>query len=353
MNKIRVGVLFGGKSEEHEISLQSAKNIVAALDPERYEIVLIGISKKGTWHSLSNEKFQALFPSSKNKTLPSISSPVESIPMSTFDIGSEKIDVIFPVLHGTYGEDGTIQGLLEVLDIPYVGAGVLGSAIGMDKDVAKRLLRDAGLPTAKFEVFTLSQKDSIMFEELESSLGLPFFIKPANSGSSIGVSKVSHKKQFGQALSDAFRIDKKILIEEYIPGRELECSVLGNYFLVASAVGEIIVKSDFYSYEAKYIDSKSTELSIPAKISEELEKKIQDLSIQACEVLSIQGMARVDFFLSRSNVLYINEINTIPGFTNSSMYPKLWEESGLSQEELVERLIELALERNAEKVHIK
>lgn len=347
MNKIRLGILFGGKSAEHEVSLQSARNIYEALDKDKYEPFLIGISKKGTWHSLSEKQFEALL-STSSGALPQISEAIESIPSNVLDVSDREIDVIFPVLHGPMGEDGTIQGMLKILDIPFVGSDVLGSAIGMDKDVTKRLLREAGLPVAQFKTYFLSQKDSILFSELESSLGVPFFVKPANMGSSVGVSKVSHEKKLQEALDLAFSFDSKILIEEAIIGRELECSVLGNHFPIASAVGEIIVKSDFYSYDAKYVDEKSAVLKVPAQIPDELEKKIQDIAVQAFEVLCAGGMARVDFFLAKDKTLYINEINTIPGFTNISMYPKLWEESGLTYAELIDRLIQLAIERHNE-----
>lgn len=352
MKKIRVGILFGGKSAEHEVSVQSAKNVVHALDRDKYEILLIGISKKGTWHTLSEVQFEALLANPTEK-LPQIPEAIESVPSQILDIGDEKIDVLFPVLHGPMGEDGSIQGMLKIMDIPFVGADILGSAIGMDKDVTKRLLREAGLPVARFTVFNSSQKDNIIFSELEEEFGLPFFIKPANLGSSIGVSKVANEKQFQEAVTHAFSYDTKILIEEYIHGRELECSVLGNHFPIASTVGEIIVKSEFYSYDAKYIEEKGAVTKIPAAISDEIEKKIQDLSIQAFEVLCVSGMARVDFFLSSENLIYINEINTIPGFTNISMYPKLWEESGLTKSELLDRLIQLAIERFTEQHHLK
>jgi len=261
--------------------------------------------------------------------------------------------VVFPVLHGPYGEDGTIQGLLELANIPYVGAGVLGSAISMDKDVMKRLFREAGIPVVKFLVFTHNSLEKIDFDWVRDKLGLPFFIKPANLGSSIGMNKVKKKEEFQPALEEAFQYDNKILVEEYIEGREIECSVLGNHNPVASLPGEIISRHEFYSYEAKYLDNKGAILEIPARLSQKLIRKIQNLSIKVFKVACCKGMARVDFFLKQNKEIIVNELNTIPGFTRVSMYPKLWEASGISYPELIDRLIQLALERFQEKKRLK
>ena len=255
------------------------------------------------------------------------------------------VDVIFPVLHGPFGEDGTVQGLFKLANVPFVGASVLGSAVGMDKDVMKRLLRDAGIRTARFVVLERSASAETEFEDLQHQLGLPFFIKPANLGSSVGIHKVKDKEQFVRAVEDAFRYDSKILIEEFVPGREIECSVLGNEKPMASLPGEIIPRHEFYSYEAKYMDENGAFLEIPAKLPADIIKEVQDIAIKAFKALCCEGMARVDFFLRDNREVVVNEINTIPGFTKISMYPKLWEASGISYADLIDRLIQLALER--------
>jgi D-alanine-D-alanine ligase len=250
------------------------------------------------------------------------------------------------MLHGPFGEDGTVQGLLKLAHIPFVGADLLGSAIGMDKDVMKRLLRDAQIPIAKFLVFR--KGEVIDFEAVHKELGLPLFIKPANLGSSVGISKVANQEEFAQAVTKAFEYDTKILIEEAIVGREIECSVLGNQNPIASVPGEILPNHEFYSYEAKYIDAHGAQLMIPANITDEVSKKIQELAIKTCKVLECEGLARVDFFLKENNELVVIEINTIPGFTKVSMYPRLWEASGIPYPELIDRLLQLAIERFAQ-----
>lgn len=349
--KIRVGVLFGGKSAEHEISLLSAKSIIEALDREKYEVVLIGIDKNGEWHLREGGEYLLHTHDPKKILLQESTQAVALIPkdngkqlVSLSPCGdAQAIDVVFPILHGTFGEDGTVQGLLKLAGIPFVGAGVLGSAIGMDKDVMKRLLREAGIPIAKFLVYT--QNQPIDFEEVKARLGLPFFIKPANLGSSIGISKVHSEETFHTALAAAFEYDNKILIEECILGRELECSVLGNECPIASLPGEVIPQHEFYSYEAKYLDEQGALFQIPVGLRIEVQEKVQVLAVQAYRALCCEGMGRVDFFLRENGEIYVNEINTIPGFTKISMYPKLWEASGLSFGELVDRLITLALDR--------
>ncbi|MBI2357799.1 MAG: D-alanine--D-alanine ligase [Deltaproteobacteria bacterium] len=350
--KLRVAVLFGGKSAEHEISLLSAKNVVEAIDKKKYEVILIGIDKKGKWYFNDDArllqkadrpraiKFDqernalALVPGHKTKQWLRLSGRRAQRP----------VDVVFPVLHGTFGEDGTVQGLLKLADVPFVGAGVLGSAVGMDKDVMKRLLRDAGIPIARF-ITARRSEGKIDFASVERALGLPLFVKPGNLGSSVGIHKVKDERQFVSAVEDAFRYDQKILLEECIQGREIECSVLGNEDPIASVPGEIVTRHEFYSYEAKYLDEKGAALEIPAELPAGVTKEIQDIAIQSFKTLCCEGMARVDFFLRDNRKVIVNEINTIPGFTKISMYPKLWEASGISYTELIDRLIQLALER--------
>ncbi|WP_312522233.1 D-alanine--D-alanine ligase [Anaerospora sp.] len=361
MGKINVGILFGGRSAEHEVSLQSAKNVIDAIDREKYDITLIGIDKGGQWYLNDSSRFLLNSHDPKKITLDKTEKKVVLVPgeeskeLVTIASGgkSSNIDVIFPILHGPYGEDGTVQGLLKLTNIPFVGAGVLGSSIGMDKDVAKRLLRDAGIPIAKFLVFHKWQRSGITFTEVQEQLGLPLFVKPANAGSSVGVSKVRTEEEFKRALNEAFAFDSKILIEEFIEGREVECAILGNQQPMASRVGEIIAQQDFYSYEAKYIDENGAILNIPAKISEDTEKQIQKLALEAFQVLCCEGLARVDFFLTKENRIIINEINTIPGFTKISMYPKLWEISGVPYRDLIDKLIQLALEKHAAEQQLK
>ncbi|MFQ5602827.1 MAG: D-alanine--D-alanine ligase [bacterium] len=358
-NKIRVAILFGGKSAEHEVSLQSAKNVIEAIDKSKYEVVLIGIDKQGRWYlneasnyllHAESPKLIALNKSNKNVALVTGSSGERELVSVNDHASFGSIDVVFPVLHGTYGEDGAIQGLLKLANVPFVGAGVLGSAVGMDKDVMKRLLRDAGIPNAHFQVFQRENKDQINFELIRKQLGQPIFIKPANLGSSVGIHKVESLAQFENAVEDAFHYDNKIIVEEAIAGREIECSVLGNEDPIASMPGEIVPQHEFYSYEAKYIDEQGALLEIPAKLSDEIVKKVQELAVQTFKVLCCEGMARVDMFLTEDQKLYVNELNSIPGFTKISMYPKLWEISGIPYSELIDRLIQLAMARfNQEK----
>ncbi len=354
MSKLRVAVLFGGRSAEHEVSLQSAKSVIEGLDKSKYEVVLIGINKEGQWflnessHFLlnaDNPKLIKLNGSSQAVTLVPYQKDQPLIALGDSQ-NAKSIDVVFPVLHGPFGEDGTIQGLLKLANIPFVGPDVLGSAIGMDKDVTKRLLRDAGIPIGKFLTFTKSQADSLNFQDIVNELGLPLFIKPANLGSSVGVHKVKTEDEFKLAIKDAWSYDNKIIIEEFIKGREIECSVLGNSDPIASLPGEVIPQHEFYSYEAKYIDAKGATLKIPVELPADIVKKVQKLAIETFKTLCCEGMSRVDFFLTDDNRLLVNEINTIPGFTSSiSQYPKLWEATGIPYSELLDRLIQLALER--------
>lgn len=348
--KISVGILFGGKSAEHEISLQSAKNVFDAIDKEKYEVTLIGIDKTGRWllpnqsHFLLNDNDPKLI-RLNNDNEESITLIPESGGLTKLSDSNShtEIDVVFPILHGPFGEDGTIQGLLKLSRVPFVGAGVLGSAIGMDKDVMKRLLRDAGILICKFQVF--KEEDALDFDKITEQLGLPFFVKPANLGSSVGVNKVNSKKDFHDAIKVAFEYDTKILIEEFIDGRELECAVLGNQEPTASVVGEVTPTQDFYSYSAKYIDTNGATLMIPANITEEISEKVRQIAIKTFKTLACEGLGRVDCFLKSDGSILVNEINTIPGFTKVSMYPQLWAASGISYPELINRLIELAIER--------
>src|SRR3989338_4120553 len=319
--KLKIAVLYGGKSAEHDVSIESAKNVMAGMDKKKYKILPIEIDRQGKRHALCVKEMK-------------------------------NADVIFPVLHGSYGEDGAMQGLCKLLDKPFVGCGVLGSAIGMDKEATKRLLRDAGIPVAKF---ITSYKHSMIIDwgKIKRELGTPVFIKPANSGSSVGISKAKNEKQFREAIKLAFVHDNKILIEEYIKGREIECAVLGNDNPIASTLGEVIPKHEFYSYEAKYIDPNGAVLEIPAKIPKALADKIQKLAIKTFKALYCEGLARVDFFLKEDGDVLVNEINTIPGFTKISMYPKLWEANGISYSSLIDKLIELAIDRHDKERTIK
>jgi D-alanine-D-alanine ligase len=359
MKKTRVGILFGGRSAEHEVSLNSARNILRAIDRDRYDVLLVAIDKGGRWGIVHEEVFSRLFEGPGGEggnARPSIDaverlSSGVSILLGRSDgrfLSADPlpVDVVFPVLHGTYGEDGTVQGLLRLAGVPFVGSGVLGSAVCMDKDVMKRLLREAGIPTPRFLAFDWSARERIDFEEAGEALGTPLFVKPANLGSSVGISKAGSKRDFDSAVALAFRYDVKIVIEEFIAGRELECSVLGNESPVASVPGEIKPTHEFYSYDAKYVDANGAFLEIPAAVTEAQKNEIRELAVRSYKTLCCEGMARADFFLTGDGRILVNELNTLPGFTNISMYPKLWEESGLSQTDLVHRLIELALERN-------
>ena len=349
--KLRVALLFGGKSAEHEISLVSARNIAKAIDKKKYDVIAIGIDRQGRWHI--DEGARLLYDETRTsveftdpKAFAAVRPGENSTPLvRESGAGVGAIDVVFPVLHGPFGEDGTIQGLLKLADLPFVGAGVLGSAVGMDKDVMKRLLRDAKIPIPRFVVFEAPERKSISFSMIKKTLGLPFFVKPANLGSSVGISKVSRPSEFRAAIDDAFRYDNKIIIEEAIRGREIECSVLGNEKPIASLPGEIIVQHEFYSYDAKYIDDQGARFEIPARLPKRIIQEIQHTAVRVFRVLCCEGMGRVDFFLRPNGQVLVNEINTIPGFTKISMYPKMWEVSGLSYSRLIDRLIELALQR--------
>ncbi|MBI4471222.1 MAG: D-alanine--D-alanine ligase [Acidobacteria bacterium] len=344
MKKIRVGVIFGGRSGEHEVSLRSAESVLHALDRNKYDVVPIGITHEGRW--LASKNALALLP--PKDAIEKTFTTGEPVTLPAEPVAAGMVDVIFPVLHGTFGEDGTIQGLLELANVPYVGAGVLGSAVGMDKDVMKRLLRDADLPIGEY--WTLRRTEIARFvKEKAGQLSYPVFVKPANLGSSVGITKVHDAEELENALNAAGEYDRKIVVERGIDAREIEVSVLGNDDPIASVPGEIVPSREFYDYQAKYIDDNS-ELIIPANLSNPQVTEVQNLAISAFKVLECSGMARVDLFLERSTENFlINEINTLPGFTSISMYPKLWEASGIPYPELIDRLIALAIERHAEK----
>jgi len=364
--RMRVGVIYGGRSVEHEVSLVSARAIMRALDPARYEVVPIGIGKQGRW--VIGGAHCALPPDPSVHGLVRLrDGGVSAAPLARRGAlrsgaramkrsrnGSQlgQLDVVFPVVHGMGGEDGSLQGLLELADIPYVGAGVAGSAIGLDKAVMKALFRDAGLPIVDHRVVLRREVRADVGRQvrlIEEGFGYPCFVKPANGGSSVGVSKAKNRDDLTAALELAARYDRKILVERAIEAREIECSVLGNDEPEASVPGEIIPANEFYDYRAKYIDPGSR-LLIPAPVTEDQARRIRDLALRAFRALDLCGMARADFFLDRtSEAIFLNEVNTIPGFTPISMYPKLWEASGLPFPALVDRLIHLALERHAEK----
>lgn len=335
MDKLRVGLIFGGRSGEHEVSVRSAKSIYDALDKKKYKVFLAGIDRVGGWHVV------------EPKWLPE-GAQMRSLPSGekNLQITEQKVDVMFPIVHGSYGEDGCLQGMLEMMDAAYVGAGVLGSAVGMDKDVQKRLLMQAGIKTAGFTLIkSFDDLKNIVFK-------CPVFVKPANMGSSVGISKCKNKNEINKAVRNAFQYDTKVLIEEFIEGREIEVAVLGGK---ASLPGEVIPRGhEFYDYEAKYTDENGAILVIPVKgLSRTSIKNIQSLAEKVFKVLECEGMARVDMFLKKSGEVVINEINTLPGFTNISMYPRLWEASGLTYSKLLDRLIELALKRKKEKDKLK
>jgi len=394
MKKLRVGILFGGRSGEHEVSLLSAASVLNAIDKEKYEVVPIGITKEGRWvtagdaHNLlagkeagrSARSTQAHLRAGDPETTPAaaVLAQGESVVVPPEPVHRERglvpfqsdaglarrasdrainVDVIFPVLHGTFGEDGTIQGLLELADIPYVGAGVLGSAAGMDKDVMKSLFIAGGIPIVKHVTILRSawEKEPKRVQKLvESKLRYPVFVKPANLGSSVGISKAHNRKELGPAIEEAAKFDRKIVIEQGVGGkkdkaREIECSVLGNDDPVASVPGEIVPGKEFYDYTAKYLDEGS-QLIIPAKLTKAETKKVQELAVRAFRAVDCSGLARVDFLMDpKTQKIFLNEINTMPGFTSISMYPKLWAASGLEYADLIDRLIQLGIARHEDK----
>lgn len=361
-NKLKIGVIFGGRSAEHEVSLVSAASVIKNLDKSKYEVILIGISKVGRWLSSGDtlkllkkgnkgnqEVEKILIPDPNQKSLVKVDEHFATHQQKT------KIDVILPMLHGPYGEDGTIQGLFELANIPYVGAGVLGSSAGMDKVVQKQILRQKGLPVVNWVHFLkkdwFRNKQGII-KEIKNNIKFPLFVKPANMGSSVGITKVHHQKELTPAINLALKYDRKVLAEKAVePNRDIEVSVLGNDSPKASVPGEIVSSNEFYDYDAKYVDGKSKAV-VPAPLSKQLTKQIRQLAVEAFKALDCAGMARVDFLL-KGNKVWINELNTIPGFTSISMYPKLWEATGISYPKLLDKLIALAMERHREKNQLK
>lgn len=349
--KKKVAVLFGGRSAEHEVSVQSAKNVAAAVDLTKFDLILIGISKQGTWYRFPDSSIFDQITTLNDSQLPGQADPVALICLKSrpliFSLESKNtlpVDIAFPVLHGTFGEDGCIQGLFKMANLPFVGCGVLGSAVGMDKEVMKRLLLEAKIPSARYQVIYSHNPQS--FEELSRDLGLPFFIKPANAGSSVGVHKIKSQSDLASKLKDAFLYDHKILAEEFVEGREIEISVMGlNSAPKASVAGEVTATHEFYSYEAKYLDENGAKIQIPAQITTKELQTIQSIACKAFHILGCDGLSRVDFFLKKNGDILLNEINTIPGFTKISMYPKMWEASGLAYKNLITELIELGLKK--------
>jgi len=372
--KLRLALIFGGRSGEHEVSLASASSVIGAVDRSKYELVAIGVTKQGKW--LANSDPQRMLeavgaegsspsghgraPLHDESAVAILGDPTQRGLARIEERGGASqslildgsVDVLFPLLHGTFGEDGTVQGLLELANIPYVGAGVLASALGMDKALMKALFREREIPVGGYIVVKRADWEKNrgrMTKRIEDEIGYPCFVKPANLGSSVGVSKIHGPDEIAKGIDLAAKYDRKMLVEVAIDGREIEVGVLGNDDPIASVAGEVIPSGEFYDYRAKYIDGKS-KLVIPAEIPEKVAGEIRRLAISAFKAIDCAGMARVDLFLERgSNKVYLNEINTIPGFTSVSMYPKLWEASGISYSELIDRLIELALERHADK----
>lgn len=355
--KIRVGVVFGGRSGEHEVSINSARSVIENLSPQKYDILPIGITKEGMWHTglasykaLDTETPPRLLEdqTQSQPSLPRTADPSPTLPASI----SDTLDVIIPVLHGPFGEDGTVQGLFELMNVPYVGAGVLASAVGMDKAMMKAIFAQAGLPQCKYGVYLRShwEKDpEPILADIERKLGFPCFVKPANLGSSVGISKAKDRESLINAMHEAARYDRKIVVEEGVDAREIEVAVLGNDEPRASVAGEIVPKADFYDYKAKYIDGTS-DLIIPAELPAEKMQEVRDMAVRAYQAIDGSGLSRVDFFLERNtNRFLINEINTFPGFTVYSMYPKLWEATGIPYGELLDELIRLAIERHQDK----
>jgi D-alanine-D-alanine ligase len=330
--KIKVAVVFGGKSAEHEVSLASSKNVMGFMNPNKYKIIPVLISKQGFW---SIEGKPVLL--SQNYGEKKIYSTETGETVAEYD-------VLYPVLHGPYGEDGSIQGLAKLAGVPCVGPGILASAVGMDKDVAKRLLRDSGVDVAKFVTLRKSGQQAIKYSEIVTELGTELFIKPANMGSSVGVSFSNDETSFHIAIKEAFLYDDKIIVEEKIKGREIECAVLGNDFPKASVPGEVVPTKSFYSYESKYLDESDARLDIPAVLSDEMVEKVREIAIKTYQCLECKGMTRVDMFLTEKGRLIINEVNTLPGFTKISMYPALWDYSGIPQTDLIDMLIQYSIE---------
>jgi D-alanine-D-alanine ligase len=350
--KKKIAVVFGGKSAEHEVSLNSASNIFNAIDLDRFDAILLGVDPQGRWQynpdyptSKVNLPQNDYFAEARPVWLDNSEGRTAIISKSNTEV-LDTFDVAFSIIHGTNGEDGVMQGFFRSLNIPFVGPDVLGSAVCMDKDVTKRLLRDFQIPLANSITLLRHEPLDLSFAQVVEKLGLPLFVKPANAGSSVGVSKVTDEAGFHLALAEAFKFDRKILIEEAVIGKEVECAVLGNEHPDASVLGEIIPVKDFYSYEAKYKDADGAKMKIPAEIAPEISDQIRQTAVQAFQIVCCEGLARVDFFLRPDNTFVLNEINTLPGFTEISMYPKMWEATGVSYSDLISTLVELGLARH-------
>ena len=342
MIKKKVAILFGGRSVEHGVSINSARNIFEYIDRERFEPVPIGISTRGTWYLTTSvskdiEQGQPL----------SLSLNASKPTWKTSDKAIE-FDVAFPVLHGTDGEDGSIQGVFKAMSVPMVGTGVLGSSVSMNKLTSKRLMEKAGIPVAPYLTYSFAEKSSMSFETISSKLGLPFMVKATSLGSSVGISKVKEKKDFLPAVEDAFRYDNQVMVEKYIKGREIECAILGNNPPEASLPGEIVISDryEFYTFDAKYVDNTAVNIVVPAKLEPSIQEEIRRLSVKTYQAVHCEDFARIDLFYADDGNIYINEINTIPGFTNSSMYPMMWKERGVSFTDLISKLIDLCVERD-------
>lgn len=342
MTKIKVALLYGGRSVEHGVSINSARNIAQYIDREKFELQSIGIDQQGRWfHTTSVDK------EITTGTPVQLQLNAEQ-PIFHFGGKPHHFDVVFPLLHGTDGEDGSVQGLLQSMSLACVGSGVLGSALSMNKIIAKQLMAGAGLPVGKFLYFNALQRNSISFQDIKSALGLPFMVKSASLGSSVGVSKVKSESDFEKAVADSFMYDDEILFEAYIKGRELECAIMGNNPPVASLPGEIVINAqhEFYTFDAKYVDPDAVQIDVPAKVDNAIAEKIRTLSVKAFQTLRCLDYARVDLFLAESGEIFLNEINTIPGFTNSSMFPMMWKERGIGFTNLITRLIDMAVARH-------
>lgn len=351
MSVQHIAIIYGGRSTEHEISIRSARNIAKAIDRTKYSVSLIAISKDGTWYSKSMDELNtedivlasgnrlSLIPGGKRGVLVNMNTLSEVPPL----------DAVFPIVHGTGGEDGSLQGLLKTMNIPFVGPGIVGSALCIDKEIAKRLLTESGIANSKFLAYHSSQRNQITYEHAVEVLGVPMYIKPPNLGSSIGISKVTTKRQFDAAIDNALQYDRKVLIEQSIEGREIECAVMGNTDVQASPVGEVLTNEEdytFYDYTAKYTDANGSVSVIPAELEVGTQNRIREIAVRTYKVLNCEGMARVDVFVTKNKDIIVNEVNTLPGFTDISMFPKLWEAGGIAYADLITKLIEMAIERS-------
>ncbi|MEO1263358.1 MAG: D-alanine--D-alanine ligase family protein [Bacteroidota bacterium] len=346
--KKTIALLTGGTSPEHEVSLNSARNIYKAINKRKYRVEVIGIARTGAWRHLPVDIFKKITSVEGKEGRALILNPGQEHVIA-YKSGKGKfprVDAVFNIIHGPFGEDGTLQGLLSILDLPYVGPDTLGASVGMDKDFTKRILRDAGILVAPW--VTVFQHEKIHFKKIIRQLGFPMFVKPANMGSSVGVSKAGNEKELKAALEEAFKFDVKVLVEQGLDGREIETAVLGNLEEIqVSGIGEIVMESGFYDYESKYLSADAARVVIPAaKVSKTAVKKIRETALKAYRALGLEGLARMDVFLVNGKEVYVNEPNTLPGFTNISMYPKLWEAAGLTYADLIDRLLQLAMQRH-------